>query len=246
MRLFIIIILISAVPWNCSGKGAGRTAEIQAADVLKRIDAGENICIDSCIVWGDMDFTALADCNSITPSLRQVYVRSSITFNRCFFMGKVKARSRLSPAVAVHFARNLTFTDCDFRGGTDFSDCIVEGNVFFSGSKFGREADWQGAHFKYRAVYFDKTVFEGDALFQNAVFAGGANFLDASFAGNAMFQKAAAGGLMMFGAAKFGGYADFSYVRAAESIFKYAQLKRYDVSHSNIKIVKDNENTSND
>jgi uncharacterized protein YjbI with pentapeptide repeats len=245
MRLFIIMILISAVPWNCSGKGGGRTAEVQAADILKRIDAGENIWLDSCIVWGDMDFTTLADCNRITPSLGQVYVRSSISFNHCFFMGKVKAHSALPSAIAVHFARNLTFTDCDFRGETDFSGCTVEGNVFFSGSKFNREADWQGAHFKYRAVYFDNTVFEGEALFQNAVFAGGVNFLEASFSKNAMFQKAVAGGLMMFGAAKFGGYADFSYVRAAESIFKYAQFsQRYDVSHSNIKIVKDNENTN--
>jgi hypothetical protein len=47
-------MLISAVPWNCSGKGKGKTAEVQAADVLKRIDAGENIWLDSCIVWGDL------------------------------------------------------------------------------------------------------------------------------------------------------------------------------------------------
>jgi len=231
---FIFLILFSLTSVRCSALPAGGTKEIKASMILKKIDVGENVYLDNCIVWGDLDFTALKNRSKITPAIWQSYVVGSLTFDKCIFMGKVTTYGK-SPVTTTYFARNLTFIHCDFRGEMDFSESIIEGNVFITGSVFHKTANWQGTYFKHKIAYFNEAKFEEDALFQNTVFVGDVNFMDVVFEKNAMFQKAKAGGLMMFGAVKFNGYADFSYVRAAESIFKYAKFKqRYDFSYSNM------------
>jgi uncharacterized protein YjbI with pentapeptide repeats len=187
-------------------------------------------------VWGDLDFTTLRNRNRIASNLTQVFVNPSITFNGCVFVDRVKAFDAAT-GVCVEFAHNLSFTGCDFRGEVDFTECIVGGHAFFTGSTFRSTAHLQGSHFRHKKTYFNETRFEDEALFQNVVFAGDANFMHTIFENSAMFQKTVAGGLMFFGNARFNGYADFTYTRAAESIFKYAQFnERYDFSDSNLNV----------
>jgi hypothetical protein len=228
-------LLLMFVISGCSAQtlqGNAGSREIQAEEILKRINTGKHIYVDSCIVWGDLDFTQIDNRNTIAPSMQQAYVEQSVTFIGCVFTGKVSAFDAAT-ATRVVFAHNLSFVRCDFRDEVNFTESVVEGNLFLTGSIFRKKANWQAAYFKHKKAYFNETKFESEALFQNTVFAGDLSFMDAVFDSTAAFQKAAAAGLMMFANVKFNGYVDFSYASAGESVFNYAVFgQRNDFSYS--------------
>ena len=233
-RIFTILMMIQLATGCSAQTPKNDHRELKASYIIDQLNKGKHIYLENCIVWGDMDFTTLRNRNRIAANLTQVFVNQSITFNRCIFLGKVKTFDP-SKGISVEFAHNLSFTHCDFRSEVDFSESIVNGNVIFTGTIFRAPAKLQGVHFRHKKTYFNETQFEDEALFQNAIFAGDVNFLHAVFNASAMFQKAVSGGLMFFGDVRFDGYADFSYTRAAESIFKDAQFNgRYDFDYSNI------------
>lgn len=233
--LFISILTVATLIPACSAKlPKTGVREAQASYVIKQLNAGKHVYLDSCIVWGDLDFTSLNNRNRIATNLTQVFVNQSVTFTNCVFVDRVKAFDA-QKGVNVEFAHNITFTGCDFRGEVDFTESMVCGHVFFNGSVFRSTVKMQGAHFRHKKTYFSETKFEDEALFQNAIFAGDVNFLHAVFSKSAMFQKTVAGGLMFFGNARFKEYADFTYTRAAEAIFRYAEFNgRYDFSYSSL------------
>jgi uncharacterized protein YjbI with pentapeptide repeats len=233
-RILIILILLPAVT-GCSATAPKQgIGEVQASDIIEMLNGGKHVFIDSCIVWGDLDFTALNNRNRISAGLTQVFVEKSVTFNACVFLGKVKAFDA-SAGICVEFAHNLSFTGCDFRDDADFTETVVGGNVFFTRSTFRGRANLQGAYFRHKKTYFNGMKFEGEALFQNATFAGDANFMHTVFGATAMFQKIRVEGLLFFGNTQFDGYADFTYARAAESVFRYAKFNdRHDFGYSNL------------
>ena len=243
MRAVFKIFLVSSVVAGvlvCSGnvstvkKPKQGIREIQAKSIMEQLNKGNHVYLDSCIVWGDVDFTSLNNRNRIATNLTQVFVNQSITCTNCVFIDKIKAFDG-AKGVCVEFAHNLSFTGCDFRGGVDFTESIVHGNAFFTGSTFRVVTKMQGVHFRHKKTYFTETKFEDEALFQNAVFAGDANFLHAVFNGDAMFQKMIVGGLLFFGDARFDRYADFTYAYAFESIFRYAQFNgRFDFDYARL------------
>lgn len=234
---YLFLLLTSALlTGGCSAQNVpqSRSSDVQASEVLARLERGEQVYYDSCTVWGDLDFTVLRHRNRIASHLTQVFVEQSVTFVGCVFTGKVKA-SDAATGTSVVFGRNLTFTGCDFRDDVDFAEADVAGNVFFTGTVFRGKTNMQGAYFRHRKAYFNEAKFEGEALFQNTVFTGDANFMHTVFGASAMFQKARIGALAMFGATQFDGYADFTYVHAAEAIFNYARFNnRKDFEGGNI------------
>ena len=238
MKDFFIYIIIVLIPFSsCSGstniKKKG-SRDIQASEIITLLDKGKHIYLDSCIIMGDLDFTKLRDRNRIASNLTQVFVKQSITFNGCIFMGEVKGFDAQN-GICLDFMHNLCFVGCDFRNDVDLTEIVVRGNVFFSNSVFRGKANFQGAYFWHKKVYFSSVNFEGDALFQNAIFMGDAYFLHAGFSSSAMFQKTTAMGLMFFGNTSFNGYADFTYARAFRSVFNYAEFHdRYDFGSSQI------------
>ncbi len=239
MRKIVSILMLILTATGCTtGTSQKVIREVKANYLIAQLNKGKHIYLDSCIVWGDFDFTVLRNRNRIAGNLTQVFVNQSITFNRCIFMGNVKAFDT-TKGISAEFAHNLCFTHCDFRGEVDFTESIVNGHAFFTGSTFCRITKLQGAHFRHKKIYFNETRFEDEALFQNAVFAGDVNFLHTVFSSSAMFQKVVSGGLLFFGDVQFNGYADFSYARAVESIFKEARFNdRYDFSNSELKTEK--------
>ena len=233
MKVWIACLL--CVLSGCSSQASSlKGREIQASEILEHIGRGEHLYLDSCIVWGDLDFTKLPNRNRIASNLTQVFVESSVTFHDCLFVGEVRMFDSKA-GVCVEFAHNLSFTHCDFRKEADFTEVIVGGHVFFTGSIFHKRASWQGSSFRHKKVYFNEVTFEDEALFQEAIFAGEGNFLHTVFHSSAMFQKIRAGGLLFFGHTQFKGYVDFTYATAPESQFLYAEFgKRYDFGHSQL------------
>jgi hypothetical protein len=220
---------------GCSAQSAPDSAgirDMQAEDIIRQINSGKHVFVDSCVIWGELDFTRIDNRYRIAPAVQQAYVSQSVTFIGCVFMDRVRAYDAATVTGTV-FAHNLSFVTCDFRSEVDFTESIVEGKVFVTGSTFRKKANWQAAYFKHKKTYFSETKFEGEALFQNTVFAGDVNFMDAVFDSIAAFQKTKVAGLMMFGNTRFNGYADFSYAKAGESVFNYASFgQRYDFGYS--------------
>ncbi|MDR2586510.1 MAG: pentapeptide repeat-containing protein [Prevotellaceae bacterium] len=230
----MLVLLIQAVVVCLPKIAYSKVPEIQASSIIKQLNAGKHLCIEHSIIWGDLDFTKLNNRNKIAGNLTQVFISQSITFVDCIFLGNIRAYDAKA-GISVEFMHNLSFTGCDFRGDVDFTESIVGGHTFFTRTVFRGDGRFQGTHFRHKKAYFNETRFEGEALFQNAVFAGDANFLHAVFESSAMFQKTVVGGLFFLGNAQFNGYADFTYARAVESIFRYAKFgNRYDFSDSNL------------
>ena len=238
MNYILISIIITLMPLSsCSGttnvqkKGS---RDIQASEIIAQLDNGKHVYMDSCIIWGDLDFTRLRDRNRIASNLTRVFVNQSVSFNECTFMGEVKGFDT-EKGVSVEFMYNLSFIGCDFQDDVDFTEITVRSNAFFSNSVFRGKANMQGAYFWHKKVYFSSVIFEGDALFQNVIFMGDAYFLHTNFSMSAMFQKTNAMGLLFFGNTSFNGYADFTYARALKSIFNYSEFyNRYDFGSSQL------------
>ena len=231
----IIIFTLSQTVVGCSAKTPSTNlSEIKASQIIAQLNKGKHICFNNCIIWGELDFTKLNNRNRITDKQTQVFVNSSVTFNNCVFVNKVKSYDATA-GVYTEFAYNVSFTRCDFRDEIDLTGCVIHGQAFFTGSTFRSAVRLQGVHFRHMKTYFNETQFEGEALFQNTVFAGDVSFVDAVFSERAMFQKTVAWGLMFFGNVQFNDYADFTYSRAVTSIFRYAQFKgRYDFGDSQL------------
>ena len=234
MRWLILLLLVLQTAGCSAGMPAQSSREVQAKDLIALLDKGKHICLDSCVVWGDLDFTKFRNRNRISSNITQVFVNQSVTFIGCVFMGKVKAFDT-SGSVCVEFGHNLSFTGCDFRQEADFTESTIGGNAFFTGSVFRKKLSLQGAHFRHKKAYFNEMQFEDEALFQNTVFAGDVNFMHTVFSASAMFQKTRIWGLLFMGNVRFKGYADFTYASAGESVFNYATFgERYDFGYSQL------------
>lgn len=223
MYRLVSIIGLSLFVLACSSqkKYMGERKEYNSSNIIEMLNAGRHVYLDSCVIWGDLDFTTTKDKNRITDHITNVFIRSSLTFTNCVFMGKVSAYDEKTPAITT-FSKNVSFVTCDFRDVVDFRESIIEGNAFFTGTVFREISRWQNTCFKHRTVYFNETNFEGDAFFQNAIFPGDANFMHARFNQSAIFQKVKTGGMFSAGNMTIGQYADFSYAKMESAIFNYS------------------------
>ena len=132
----VLVACLLCVLGRCSSQESSlKGREVQASDVMEHIGRGEHLYLDSCIVWGDLDFTKLPNRNRISSNLTQVFVESSVTFHDCLFVGEVRAFDS-EAGICVGVVHKLSFTHCGFREEADLTEVIVGGHVVFTGSIF--------------------------------------------------------------------------------------------------------------
>jgi hypothetical protein len=204
--------------------------EIQASEILRRIEDGDVVIYDHVAIVGDLDI-ALIDLQLVFESSEQGQARKVVA-------SKVQIRNSL-------ISGSVNFSSAQFRELLDFSGSIFGGEARFKGAaffelaafdaavfngyatfrdaRFGKDASFSGAKFGAIAN-FGNVRFLKDASFGSATFSSiCSNFSDAQFDGDADFTGAQFPGTANFKQASFGRTASFWQVNfGADSIFEEA------------------------
>jgi uncharacterized protein YjbI with pentapeptide repeats len=202
--------------------------EIDASEILKKIQKGQAVKYDHIIVKGDLDLR-----------WENTNITSPISISDSIFEGKVSFTQK-TIEMPIDLSRSNFTKDADFWGATfseyaGFSEAIFSRSARFEGITFSKNAIFRGATFNgyagFRGATFSGhadfvwTIFSGDADFGGATFMSAdfwratfierADFMRAASSGNADFSWAKFSDIADFGRAAFGGGADF---RKAEFI----------------------------
>jgi len=184
LLLGIIVLLMS------TSVQAKELTEVNAIDILKQIENGENIYLENVRIKGELNLSKIV--LETVPSARSAgYIED---------YGLEKELKIVESNIIIQdsfFEEDVDFSNTEFRKDIDFSRTTFLGEIDFKSANFSRYADFGSAN------------FAGYANFRSANFAGYADFRSADFAGYADFGSADFAGTANFGSADFAGYADF-------------------------------------
>lgn len=228
--LILISILFSAPFISCSESVKDKKAykegdRIPASEIISMLEKGD-LDLKGVTITGDLDFTTLTALNDGYKNLR-TYINHSISFEGCYFEGKVMAYKKDSTDIQ-HFStfeKNLIFYQCEFLNEVSFYESEIYGQANFSESGFYKPASFEGSYFHSGNNNFSKATFKDALRFQRALFANKVTFLNSVFDGVTYFQSTSFRGDAQFGAIKFAKRADFSMLDARGMItFNYAEF----------------------
>jgi hypothetical protein len=194
---------------------------VKASDIIRQINSGQAVAYADVEIEGDLDLTDLHNSRQEKGSSFFYFgstetfestVNVPLKFTRCTFLGEVLAYyhlERRNETYVAHFKRDVAFTDCTFRKGSEFKYSEFHGVTTFAGSTFHREANFkyaefssgpsfslarfdEGANFKYaefpRETSFEKAVFNGRTDFKYTKFRSPLNMEGVAFRGSEDFK----------------------------------------------------------
>ncbi len=215
------VLLVLAGIQSCSSNKPARHRPdpVEAAAVIRDLNAGKNIFIQDKTISGNLDFTTLENKVTEGKGLQRVYVTGAITFINCVFTGKISAHTGENESIILcDFAKNVTFSECQFKDIFTFREAVIHGNCSFNGSFFIGRANFEGVRF-LGETGFNKSNFGEELRFQNAIFGFKSNFMDAVFGKTTYFQACRFGADAQLSNARWMGYADFSLCVFSEGAF---------------------------
>jgi hypothetical protein len=199
---------------------------VQAKEILRMIERGEDVEIENRVIKGDLDLSELA--------LKEVRVERNhdeINMGANEYAKCVVSSIKIKRCIIENF---VNFSNAIFQKRVRFDDAIFHENVSFKGSKFYEEISFfntqfdghvdfdyaQSSHlFVFILVNFSGIVrissahFEGVAQFTRTAFEDNAIFIGSQFHADAIFGRSQFDGDAYFGSARFEGNANFSNVR---------------------------------
>jgi uncharacterized protein YjbI with pentapeptide repeats len=204
--------------------------EIQASEILYRIENGDAVIYDHVAIVGDLD-VGLIDLPLVYEEAEQgqarMVVASRIQIRDCLISGNVNF-SRAHFKEFMDWSGSIFIGEARFKGAAffelaAFDAAVFDGYATFRDAWFGKDASFSGAKFGAIAN-FGNVRFSKDASFGSAAFSSiCANFSDAQFEGDADFTGAQFPGTANFKQASFGRTASFWQVNfGADSIFEEA------------------------
>jgi len=180
--LFLLLAGLALEAAGADGSSGVPMREIDAGEILEKVQKGQPVEYDHVIVRGDLD-------------LSWHRLQSPIRINDSIFNGIVSFYgSILEMPVNLsgsNFTRDVYFEGSTFRGDADFREVEFRGDADFGEATFSDYA------------YFMEATFSGDADFGGATFSGDADFRGATFIGSSRFEDAEFDGNIEFGDARF-------------------------------------------
>jgi hypothetical protein len=152
--------------------------EIQASEVLARIENGDSVIYDHVAIVGDLDLSILD-----LPILG---------------IDRPDSEGHVAKMVAAR----IQIRNCQLRGAVNFAGALFKESVDFGGSAFAREARFKGSIFEGRAA-FESSQFDKYTTFKDAIFLQEAAWTGASFGAIANFGNVIFSASASFGATKF-------------------------------------------
>ena len=213
LLLGIIVLLMS------TSVQAKELTEVNAIDILKQIENGENIYLENVRIKGELNLSKIV--LETVPSARSAgYIED---------YGLEKELKIVESNIIIQdsfFEEDVDFSNTEFRKDIDFSRTTFLGEIDFKSANFSRYADFGSAN------------FAGYANFRSANFAGYADFRSADFAGYADFVSADFAGTANFGSADFAGYATFYSTEFNKVSFTWATFTNVSLVESDFNRMK--------
>ena len=223
--LFLLLGLMALEAAGADGSSGIPMREVDAGEILEKIQKGQPVEYDHIIVRGDLDLSRERLRKNITVPIRINDSKFSDTVS--FHDITLEKSINLSGS---NFTKDAYFGSSRFSGDTHFVRAVFSGSANFAGAKFigvasfweanfSRDADLSGASFNGNAN-FKGTIFSKDATFNYATFSRDAGFMGATFNEDVGFMRATFIGRVYFreatfrrgcdlGEAIFGGDVDF-------------------------------------
>jgi hypothetical protein len=192
---------------NSTKDGIHHPQEVDAAQILARIESNEPVSYDDVSISGNLDLSRLDG-----P------VRQPLKITNCTFLG-------LANFEEVTFEELLDFRGITFERNASFAKAQFQGDANFGGARFSNDTDFRFTRFD-RSVSFSKAKFGGLVSFANAQFAGNANFESTEFSDDAKFDLVQLSRPVTFMNAVFSG--DLSFTNSqleGTSIFMNSRFK---------------------
>lgn len=217
--------------------------EVQAREILAKIQDGEPVEYDHVVVRGDLDLSksdlperyvprTTYEIDRLGLSETPKVINSSIRINDSAFDGFVDFSNAYFNATTIDFSGSNFSKYADFHGATfidyaDFQQALFRDFADFQGTTFSGYADFDAAKFRGNAE-LSGAEFSGYASFIGAEFNGYAEFSDALFPGDAIFESVTFREDAYFGGTSFGGYASFNEAAFRGYVgFENALFSRY-------------------
>ena len=192
----VLFLLLAGLALEASGAESSSEApmrEIDAEEIVEKIEAGQPVEYDHVIVRGDLDLSRERLHRNITSPIR---INDSIFDSKVSFNGRTFEKT-----VDLHgsnFTRDANFREAEFSDDAHFSCVEFSDGAYFRGADFKGDAYFSWADFRDYAN-FGKVDFRGDAHFSCAEFSDDVYFRGGHFRGYADFSYAEFRGYAYFG-----------------------------------------------
>lgn len=186
--------------------------EVNAGDILKHIEKGEDINLVNCSIVGELNLSSHkfktilnpAYTESLNEGFSEVYlIELELPENISVVESNIKIKRSI-------FKNDVKFSLAEFNGSVDFSGTNFSAPVYFSGTNFNAPVNFSGTNFNELAD-FDFATFNGPANFGMAPLTDSPHILVRSYFNDyADFNFATFNAPVDFDSAFFNGSADFS------------------------------------
>jgi hypothetical protein len=201
IAIAIMVILLAAAMANAQAESLHN---VSAAEVVSKIESGENIDYQNVSIEGDLDLSGQKE-----PLNQEVRI-TNCRIGKADFEG-VTFEEPLDMRGTV-FQDSVSFAKAKVLSDARFSDAVFLGATDFRNSNFIGSASFTGAQFL------------NDTSFANARFDGDLSFLDSSFAGDVQFDYAQFSRIVTFWDARFNNVSFLETKFDEQTTFAYAQF----------------------
>lgn len=212
--LFISIPLLAFVQVN-----------VDAKDIINKLNNGEEAHYENVTVSGDLDFRMINDREEDSDKFESLFdnnvtykyhVNAPLKFTNCKFTGKVIGYYNDDDKDELHivmFHEDVMFNGCTFQ-----NDFLVKYTEFYKSASFKGNTFKEDALFKY-------SEFNSSVDFSNSIFEGEANFKYTEFEDKVEFKACEFSELATFKYTDFDEYVDYTGAKFdSDAIFKYTKF----------------------
>jgi hypothetical protein len=177
--LVLFTLILTIVPQNAL---AEENKQVNASEILDKIEKGELVAEENCTVIGDLDLSKinLSLIKVDGEELREV--NNPISIKNSIIKGNVNFND-------AYFSRAVNFDGTNLTGGADFEQSVFSSSANFENAKFSFDANFKYATFN-SFTYFNGVNFTDKANFYYATFNRSSYFNKAHFNDEAQFDNA--------------------------------------------------------
>lgn len=184
--------------------------EVQASEILKQIENGEDIYFENCRVIGELNLNEIELKTVPNPKYPEL-LESGFREEALVFYGVNEDLKVIESNITIYnsiFENDVDFSNSLFKKSPSLVKVNFYSSVNFVSTTFGDDASFERTSFSDGAD-FGMTHFGDYADFEMTHFGDGVSFLEASFGHYAHFRGTSFGDSASLWGASFGDGADF-------------------------------------
>jgi len=205
MLLSIIVILILSIGAQAA-EYREVNAEVNASNISKHIENSDDIYLDNCHIFGELNANKMKLETVPNPNLDRFLPLGWIANYPNENLNVIKSNITIRNSI---FENITDFSSVYFSNSTEFGNTTFNNRIQFSYTIFNKDAVFSAANFNKEAIFSD-TTFNELAVFSYATFNEPAGFSDLTFNEKAFFHNTTFNKEVIFLFATFNKNTDFS------------------------------------